>query len=208
MRFINATKLLRYELEELFSKNEIIDLNKFQSRQESKLEYYGKNGFYNSTNQFSIREDGQISVCHDNLFIYVENWTKSIQSVNRVFKFLFGMTRSISMINVDFERGFVVCGDQDNNLLIQNIYNSRLLYKNNKLVLGKNQKIISSSILNKFMCIGTNSHHIESIDLNTFSNIPNLSFQYDGYKVTSLQICRVNKNPYLIASGNNKFKNK
>lgn len=171
-----------------------------QSGTKSKLTYHGYKYFDNSTNQFSISQNGQLSLCSNEYSLYLENWTKEYNHPQRTIKLTHEMNDLISMVNADFKRDFVVSGDIHGCIMIQKISNGRILFKKQKLLKNKNNKILASSILNEFLCFGNNKNNIGTVDLKKFCYNKKLRFSYDGVNIASLKVYMERDKAYVLVT--------
>lgn len=199
-RFKNSSKLRRYKIEELIQNESMQSFSQFQSREESQQEYYGYNGSTrNSSNMFAIDEDGKQSICSVNRTLYLEEWKQGAQ--NTVVELRSRMDSQITFINADFGRDFVVTGDCYGYVMIQRISSGEILFPKTQLF-NKGDKLISSSILNEFLCVGNTDYDIKTFNLENFSQNDQLTFRYENKWLSSLEIVALGSEAYVIAAGN------
>lgn len=173
---------------------------KLKSKQHSLHEYDGNYYGGDLANMFKVRADGKMSVTAKGKHIYVERWDQHHDSPKRVFKLSNQMEDQITMINADFDRDFVVSGDCRWNLMIQRISKNQVLFNCTQFFSGSSNKIICSSIMNDYLCIGGYDKKIGTINLRTFSRIDQLTFDYDSY-VNSVNICKIKDQAFVIVTG-------
>lgn len=152
---------------------------------------------------FKVREDGEMSASVQDKSIYIERWDKFLFNSERMFQLPNQMENKITMINVDFERDFVVSGDCKGNLMIQRISINQILFSNSQLFRGNSYRISCSSIMDDYLCVGSynyNNNNIGTINLKTFTKVDQLTFEYDHW-VSSLNICPIGDQAFLIAAG-------
>lgn len=185
-------------MNETFQNDSINSFVQLSSKQESFKKYDGHIN-YDSSNIFKVRKDGEISVCIKTISIYVELWDKSLDSPKRVFQLPNEMNCQITMINVDFERDFVVSGDCRGNLMIQRMSTNQILFKNTQFFEESYEPITCSSIMDDYLCVGSNNYMIGTVNLTTFTKINQLTFKYDSC-VTSINLCRIKDQIFVIAA--------
>lgn len=198
------SKLRRYEFDEILKNDSIKSFGELQSKQHSLNNYDGNNSNCDSSNIFKVRPDGEMSVTTDGKCIYVERWNKSLDNPGRVIKLPHHIQTNIVLIEADFDRGFVISGDERGKLIIQNMFTNQILFKNTQFFQTSSYPITCSSIMGAYLCIGNNGRKIGTINLKTFSRINKLSFNYDEV-VCSLNICRIKNKPFVIAAGGKYF---
>lgn len=192
------SRLRRYSIKEILNNDSYKLFEELQSKEQSSIEYNGNNT--NLSYLFKIRADGHVSVGANDNSIYIENWDPSLNSTERVIQLKNQMNNKITMINADFIRDFVVSGDCDGGLMIQRISINKVLFKNSEFFENNDDAITCSSILDNYLCVGSNGYLIGIINLNNFTKIQNQIFEYDC-EVTSLSIYRNEDQTFVIASG-------
>lgn len=111
------------------------------------------------------------------------------------------MINEITMINVNFEKNFVLCGDKEGYLMIQSILGNRILLKKTRIFYN-DYKLISSAISNQFLCFANNNYQITTIHAKTFTINNKLTFNTKVRQSHLLKIHTINKNSYVFAIGN------
>lgn len=161
------------------------------------------NRCFNSTNMFSVSDDGEFTIYSDENILYLERWIQNINSPQRITPLLNQMDYEITFVNADFKRDFVVSGDSYGYLMIQKISRNVILFKKTN-IFNINDRLISSSILNHYLSVGDRNNNIGLIDLKTFTRNTQLIFKCDFQLVTSLNIIESNTDVYMIVSGMSK----
>jgi hypothetical protein len=199
-RYENETEMRRYRINKILEEDKLTSFGQLHSRQRSARRY--NNFCLNSTNMFAVSDDGNSTICSFENVLYLEKWNRNINSPSRIIELFNEMDNKITFVNVDFQRDFVVSGDEKGYFMIQRISKNVILFHKTR-IFKREQMLISSSIFNNYLCVGDNNHNIETINLNHFAREPRLSFRSDSQLVNSLQIMRIDTNIYLIASGKN-----
>jgi hypothetical protein len=163
------------------------------------MDYNNYHGYWNSTNMFSVSDDGEKTICSSEGTLYLEDWQEEITSAKRITQLSHRMDNPISFVRADFERDFVACGDFGGYVMIQRISKNEILFHKTEIFERRNQ-IISSSIFNHYLCVGNVVGNIGTIDLDTFTVNSKLTFELGTY-VTLLDIVRIETEAYLISSG-------
>lgn len=157
---------------------------------------------------FKVREDGQVSVITDGKCIFIERWNKSLTNPFRVTKLKNQMSNNIIMIDVDFDRNFIVSADLLGNLMIQRLFTNQILFPITQFFEGSENSIVCSSIMNDYLCVGSNNFKsIGTVDLKSFTKNNNLTFEYDN-RISSLNICKIgDQASVIVSSGGKQFYN-
>jgi hypothetical protein len=147
---------------------------------------------------FAVDKEGKQSICSVNRTLYLEKWEEGAQ--NTVAELRSKMDSQITFINANFDKDFVVTGDCYGFVMIQRISNGQILFPKTQLF-NKGDRLISSAILNEFMCIGNTDHDIRTFNLKTFTPNEQLTFRYENKWLSSLKIVQIKSEAYLVAAG-------
>lgn len=187
---------------EILNHHFIESFSKLKFKEKSVKDYDGYNGYKNSSpNMLSVSSNGEKSICCINNLIYLEKWWKSHYCPKRVSELNHQMNHKITLINADFERDFVVTGDTKGFVMIQRISINEILFPKTQILQCISGSLISSSILNDYLCIGNVNCDIGIIDLNTFTKKHKIKFLYENNRIWSLKFFRIKSHACLIATG-------
>jgi hypothetical protein len=179
---------------------DITSFGQILCKQHSHKDYTNHNGFLNSTNLFTVSDNGEKTICSNNNTLYLENWQEDPDSSTRVTQLCHKMHERISFIRANFKKDFVVSGDRDGYLMIQRIStNGALLY--NTQIVNDWEYFITSSTLDHYLCIGSWKSNIMTIDLQTFTLNSQLTLNYGIGEVNSLSMVQIGTEVHLIVSG-------
>lgn len=170
-----------------------------KSKQESLNEYDGYNYNFDTSRIFKVSSDGEMSISAKGKSIFIERWDQPLNSLTRTTQLHHKMDCDITLIDADFEKDYVVSGDDQGNLMIQRISTNEILMPKTQLFEDSISPISCSSIKNSQLCIGSHNYNIGTIDLNTFTKVKELTCEYDNC-VSSVNICNIKNKKFVIAT--------
>jgi hypothetical protein len=147
---------------------------------------------------FSVSEDGEKTICSNDKTLYLEDWQQDIRSPTRITELTHKMDNEITFLRADFEKDFVVSGDSKGFVIIQRISTNEVLLDKTQ-IFKRSSSVVSSSMLNYYLCIGNIDGDIITIDLRTF-NVNSRFLLEDDSSITTLDIVEIGTETYVIAS--------